>query len=164
MYYPSGTNRPPEINIINTMQHIIRIMCAIALVSSPLIVSAHEVDLSSDLAQSIRAEIMKDPRSGTIPTPELDAMISGLVHAAEEQGVQGGDVATLARADVGAAPVLCDFFCSVNAIFGFGGNDHTIPWGLGITSAILILFISLMLHRHHKHGIEPTIHSIHTHE
>ncbi len=120
---------------------------------------------STGLSQAIRAEILKDPRSSSIPAAQVDAMVASLAQAASQQGVTAADI-TWRPAEAksnGSKPLDCDFLCSINAIFGFGGNDFTIPIGLGVTSALLILFISMMLHRHHKHGIHPTIESIHTH-
>ncbi len=130
------------------------------ILALPLFVSAQSVGLS----EAIRAEIMKDPRSASIPSAQVDAMVASLAQAAQAQGVTESDI-TWRPVEAGedAVPAECGFLCSVNAIFGFSGDDYTIPIGLGITSAILILFISLMLHRHHKHGIHPTVESIHTH-
>ena len=132
-----------------------------AVMTVPLFVSAQ----SAGLSQAIRAEILKDPRSADIPQAQMDAMVASLAQAAAQQGVSESDITwhpVTAKNDSNT-PLECGFLCSVNAIFGFGGNDYTIPFGLGITSALLILFISMMLHRHHKHGIHPTIESIHTH-
>ncbi len=132
-----------------------------AVLALPLMVSAQTAGLS----EAIRAEILKDPRSASIPSAQVDAMVASLAQAAAQQGVTESDI-TWRPVEAGeeSAPARCGFFCSVNAIFGFTGNDYTIPIGLALTSAILILFISLMLHRHHKHGIHPpTVESIHTH-
>lgn len=120
---------------------------------------------SSGLEDAIRIEIMKDPRTRTIPVDQLEAMVESLTAAAEAQGVTESDI-TWRPAKTGqdaatALPDNCGFFCAVNAIFGFGGDDYTIPIGLGITSALLILFISMMLHRHHVHGVVPHIDAIH---
>ncbi len=132
-----------------------------AIVSLPLLVGAQSIGLS----EAIRAEILKDPRAASIPSAQVDAMVASLAQAAAQQGVTESDITwrpVEAAETESAAP--CGFLCSINAIFGFGGNDYTIPVGLGLTSALLILFISMMLHRHHKHNIvPPTIESIHTH-
>ncbi len=119
---------------------------------------------STGLAEAIRAEILKDPRASTIPSAQVDAMVASLAQAAAQQGVTESDI-TWRPATVGdEGQASCGFFCAVNTIFGFGGDDYTIPVGLAITSALLILFISMMFHRHHKHGIHPpTVESIHTH-
>ncbi len=136
-------------------------LCAAAILSLPLLVGAQ----SAGLSEAIRAEIMKDPRSASIPSAQVDAMVASLAQAASQQGVTASDITWQpAEATTGSSSGECGFLCSINAIFGFGGNDYTIPVGLGVTSALLILFISAMLHRHHKHGIvPPTIESIHTH-
>jgi hypothetical protein len=132
-----------------------------AVLALPLMVAAQ----SSGLSQAIRAEILKDPRSASIPSAQVDAMVASLAQAAAQQGVTESDI-TWRPVEAGqdGTQGACGFFCSINEIFGFGGNDYTIPVGLGITSALLILFISMMFHRHHKHGIHPpTVESIHTH-
>lgn len=131
------------------------------LLSIPLLVSAQ----SQSLSEAIRAEILKDPRAASIPSAQVDVMVASLAQAAAEQGVTESDITWRPVETSESTPVApCGFFCSINAIFGFGGDDYTIPLGLGITSALLILFISMMLHRHHKHDIvPPTIESIHTH-
>lgn len=133
-------------------------VCATALLALPLVAGAQ----SDGLSQAIRAEILKDPRSSSIPVAQIDAMVASLAQAAQQQGVNEADI-TWRPVEVGSisSSGTCGFFCSVNAIFGFGGDDYTIPVGLGITSALLILFISAMFHRHHVHGVEPTIESIH---
>ncbi len=137
----------------------IKFAAVVALVVLPFTVGAQSVGLT----EAIRAEILKDPRSASIPTAQVDAMVASLAQAAAQQGVTESDITWRpAVADTGTSGE-CGFFCSINEIFGFGGNDYTIPLGLGITSALLILFISMMLHRHHKHGIDPTVEAIHTH-
>ncbi len=131
----------------------------IAFAFIPLIASAQ-----SSLAETIRKEILKDPRASTISSTQLDAMVASLAQAAEAEGVTEADI-SWRPAEVGAETVVpeeCDFFCRVNSIFGFAGEDYTIPIGLGVTSALLILFISMMLHRHHVHGVHPTVDAIHT--
>lgn len=130
-----------------------------AILTVPFMLNAQSAGLSA----AIRTEIMKDPRSSDIAPAQIDAMVASLAYAAAEQGVTESDI-TWRPAEAGTGQSgPCGFFCQMNTIFGFGGNDHTIPLGLGITSALLILFISMMLHRHHTHGIVPTVESIHTH-
>lgn len=124
----------------------------------PLMMSAQ----STGLSNAIRAEILKDPRSADIPQAQIDAMVSALAQTASAQGVSESDITWKpVTRQGGLEPEACGFFCTINRIFGFGGDDFTIPIGLGITSALLILFISMMLHRHHVHGVEPTVEAIH---
>lgn len=133
-------------------------VCAAALLAVPVCAAAQTTGLES----AIRAEILKDPRAADIPQAQIDAMVSALAQTAAAQGVSEADItwkpATREGAAIGGP---CGFLCTVNSIFGFGGNDYTIPIGLGVTSALLILFISMMLHRHHVHGVEPTVEAIH---
>ncbi len=137
------------------------VVATAVILALPFMVGAQ----STGLSEAIRAEILKDPRAADIPAAQVDAMVASLALAAAQQGVTESDITwrPAESSDAsGAAP--CGFVCSINAIFGFGGDDYTIPIGLGITSALLILFLSMMLHRHHTHGIvPPTVESIHTH-
>jgi hypothetical protein len=137
-----------------------KIAAVAAILALPLMAGAQTVSLSD----AIRTEIMKDPRSSSIPSAQIDLMVASLAQAASQQGVNASDIAWRPAEAKAEGSASCDFLCQINAIFGFGGNDYTIPLGLGLTSAFLILFISLMLHRHHKHGlVPPTVESIHTH-
>ena len=142
------------------MKHSFKIatICTAAVLTVPFMLSAQ----STGLQRAIRAEIMKDPRSADIPQAQIDAMVSVLAQTASAQGVNEADI-TWKPVSVRGTPedAQCGFLCTVNRIFGFGGDDFTIPIGLGITSALLILFISMMLHRHHVHGVEPTVDAIH---
>lgn len=133
-------------------------ICATAVLSVPLLAAAQ----ANGLENAIRAEIMKDPRSQDIPPVQMDAMVTALAQTAAAQGVSESDITWKpATRGTAAAPAECGFLCTVNRIFGFGGDDYTIPIGLAVTSALLILFISMMLHRHHVHGVEPNIDAIH---
>ena len=133
-------------------------ICTAAVISIPFMLSAQ----TTGLQNAIRAEIMKDPRSADIPKAQIDAMVSALAQTASAQGVSEADI-TWKPVKASSAPggAECGFLCTVNRIFGFGGDDFTIPIGLGVTSALLILFISMMLHRHHVHGVEPSVDAIH---
>jgi hypothetical protein len=133
-------------------------LCTAAIIAVPALVGAQ----ASGLESAIRAEILKDPRSADIPEAQMDAMVIALAQTASAQGVSEADISwrpATRGGDANSGP--CGFFCTVNRIFGFGGDDYTIPIGLGVTSALLILFISMMLHRHHVHGVEPTVEAIH---
>ncbi|MBP9757857.1 MAG: hypothetical protein KBD06_04615 [Candidatus Pacebacteria bacterium] len=133
-------------------------ICAAAVLAAPFMLSAQ----SAGLSNAIRAEIMKDPRSSDIPPAQIEAMVVALAQTASAQGVSESDITWKpVRAESATGSVECGFFCTINRIFGFGGDDYTIPIGLGVTSALLILFISMMLHRHHVHGVEPTVEAIH---
>jgi hypothetical protein len=133
-------------------------ICAAAVIAVPFMAGAQSLGLQN----AIRAEIMKDPRSSEIPPAQIDAMVSALAQTAAAQGVSETDITWRPATRAGAGePAACGFLCTINQIFGFGGDDFTIPIGLGVTSALLILFISMMLHRHHVHGVEPTVDAIH---
>jgi hypothetical protein len=123
------------------------------------------------LQEIIRAEIMKDARSQEIGPVDLDAMVAALAEAARSEGITAQDItwqpAQAVSTEYESATereASCNFLCQVNRIFGFAGNTYIIPLMLGVTSGIIILIVGSMLHRHHKHSIEPTIESIHTHQ
>lgn len=143
------------------MRTTVQIAAVAVILTLPFLAGAQ----SAGLSEAIRAEILKDPRSASIPQAQVDLMVASLAQAAAQQGVSETDITwkPVAEGIESVTPRTCSFFCQIDEIFGFGGSDYTIPLGLGITSALLILFISLMLHRHHKHGIHPTVESIHTH-
>lgn len=128
-----------------------------SIVAVPFVAFAQDASLSA----TIRAEIMKDPRSADIAPEQIDALVAALTQAAQEEGVTERDILWRpAEARVSQEP-SCGFLCRVNEVFGFGGRDYTVPVGLGIASAILILFLTTMYHRHHEHGVEPSIEAIH---
>lgn len=151
--------------IVQITNYSMRILLTASIAFSmiaPFTIQAQE----SDLVTTIRAEIMKDPRSTDIPPAQMDSMVAALAEAAAAQGVTATDITWRpAEVDTSAQPTTadCGFFCRVNGIFGFEGDDYTIPLGLGVSSAILILIISMMFHRHHAHGVMPTIDAVHEH-
>ncbi len=135
-------------------------------VTVPSATFAQNASSTTELEMVIKTEMLKDSRAKLLPAEQLDAMVKSLAEAAMQQGVTASDitwtpVATGPDSVVKQQPEECNFLCAVNRIFGFGGNDYVIPLTLGVTSAIIIIFISMMLHRHHVHGVEPHIEAIH---
>lgn len=124
----------------------------LALFTVPFVVHGQE----NDLQTSIRAALLSDPRTAALSSAEIDAMVDILTEEAEKQGMTSRDIewrpdtqstfttTSDASASCGGIP---SFLCALNTAFGFDGSDPTIAIGLGITSAILIVLLGLMLER-----------------
>ena len=121
---------------------------------------------SSELEASIRAELLKDPRSAEMSAADLDALVSILAREAGAEGVSSEDIEWRAekampeiviQGESAPAPV-CDgfpaFFCTVHDAFGFDGSNFIIPMGLLITSGLL-WFLLYELRHHHRTGEIP---------
>lgn len=118
-----------------------------ALFLMPLAASAQ----TSDLKATIRAELLKDPRTTSLTVAQLEAMVELLSGEAQEQGMTPSDIAWRPASfsqqvtDVcGATPqVLCIF----GVALGFIGSDPTIPYILGAASMALVWILAEMIHR-----------------
>lgn len=137
-------------------------LAAVALIigcALPLAVLAQSVSLEA----SIRAELLKDPRSAEMSAADLDALVAILAREAGAEGISSEDIewraeeATPTMVVVGeTAPAsVCDgfpaFFCTVHDAFGFDGSNFIIPLGLLITSGLL-WFLLYELRHHHRMG------------
>lgn len=127
-----------------------RVVFTGALVALPLFVQAQ----SADLQTTIRQALLSDPRTASLSAVQIDAMVQILVEEAERRGISSQDINwrpqqydTFAEGDGVASSCgnIPSFLCSLNQAFGFDGSDPTIAIGLGITSALLIVIIGLML-------------------
>ena len=134
----------------------IALVSLIAACTLPLLVLAQEADLRA----TIRAELLKDPRTAMMSEAELETMIELLAAGAQEEGVSGRDIAW--RPPEGAIVAISDaqepacdgypkFFCDVQRAFGFDGSNYVIPLGLLITSGLL-WFLLHELRIHHRLG------------
>jgi len=122
-----------------------------AVFAVPLFVHGQETDLRT----SIRAALLSDPRTEKLSAAEMDAMVEILSAEAEKQGITSSDIQWRPQAESTFTNTAADesvscgnipgFLCALNTAFGFNGSDPTIAIGLGITSAILIVIIGLML-------------------
>ncbi len=123
----------------------------------PLLAHAQTSD-TSDLKATIRAQLLLDPRSAQMPPAEFDAMVSALTEQAQKAGMTAKDIKwrpQLPPANTRGDTFLfkCDpnsFMCSVSKAFGLDGGDLTIPIGLGISSALLVLILGTMMAVRHK--------------
>ena len=106
---------------------------------------------SSELRETIRAEILKDPRAASIPESQLASMIDALAREAEAQGITWCYISwTLASEN--RASARCWFLCNVNAAFGFDGGTYIMPALLLLASAIGVFAFYIRRH-HHRQNI-----------
>lgn len=115
---------------------------------------------SSSLEATIRAALLKDPRSAEMSAADVDAMVALLAQGASEEGVSSSDIewraeeampTMIVEGESAPAPV-CDgfpvFFCTVHDAFGFDGSNFIIPLGLLISSGLLWFLLYELRHRH----------------
>jgi hypothetical protein len=106
-----------------------------------------------DLQSTIRAELLRDPRTSSMSQVQIDAMVSALSQNAQQQGLTPQD---LTWRPTGSQPVAPNNFCApypqylcvMSAAFGFIGGDYIIPLWLGILS--LLFLLTNALHKHHE--------------
>lgn len=119
----------------------------IALV--PAVSSAQQDDLNA----TVRSAILSDPRSASMTSAEIDAMVEILSGQAQEQGVTAQDITwrpaepVVETSDTSACGSLPAFFCQLNWAFGFDGSDLKIPIGLGVSSGWLLFVLGMMLEK-----------------
>lgn len=164
-YTNKDNQHPPELGggmmeYTNAMIRTSITFVLLAVLVTPFMTSANEQNAS--LEEVIRAEIQKDERAAGIPDAQLEAMVAALAEAARTQGVTASDILWRPAAATEETPVECGWLCKINSVFGFSGTDYSIPISLTLLSGILILFMAAMFHRHHTHGVEPTIEAIHS--
>ncbi|HEY4488199.1 MAG TPA: hypothetical protein VJB97_01660 [Candidatus Paceibacterota bacterium] len=104
---------------------------------------------SSELRETIRAEILKDPRAASIPESQLASMIDALAREAEAQGITPADI-TWTPANENRAAARCGFLCNVNAAFGFDGGTYIMPALLLLASAIGVFAFYIRRHYHRQ--------------
>ena len=108
----------------------------------------------SDLRATIRAELLSDPRTSSLTSAQLNAMVDLLSQQAQKQGLSASDIewhpTPPAPSDTTVVPAAtCNgsFTCEIDQAFGFVGSDTTIPFVLGAASMGLIWSIAEILHR-----------------
>jgi len=109
----------------------------------------------ADLSTTIRAELLSDPRTSSLSSAQLDAMVQLLTQKAQAQGITASDITWHPQQSFApGAPVApvesCagNFTCTFDEAFGFVGPDTSIPFLLGMASMGLIWIIAEMIHRH----------------
>jgi hypothetical protein len=120
------------------------------------------------LQATIRAAILKDPRSASMSQAQIDAMVSALASQAQSQGVTAQDIAynpgtpvptiTASYPPEGCTDISSSL-CTLGQALGFDTPDKEVPIGLWITSGLLIGIIWLMRrnpHLSHLTGVSST--------
>jgi hypothetical protein len=102
------------------------------------------------LSDTIRAAILKDPRSADLSSAQLDALVSALSNQAQAQGMTPQAIAYHPGAFVGTPSTAASYgscneisawLCPLGIALGYGTPDKEVPIGLWITSGLLIVII-----------------------
>lgn len=110
---------------------------------------------TGDLSATIRGQLMSDPRTATLSSAQIDAMVQLLAQEAQKRGLTASDITWKPQTFAGAptAPAAQDsactsaLTCAFTEAFGFVGPDTAIPFILGATSMALIWILAEMMHR-----------------
>ncbi len=135
------------------------VLVALLLLSAPFFARAQ----TDDLQTSVRAALLRDPRTASLTASQVDAMVQLIAGEATERGITARDiewrprqepsfVATDGGTSCGNIPRV---LCMLNTAFGFSGSDPTIAVGLGVTSGVLVLVIGAILGRRRFGGQPP---------
>jgi hypothetical protein len=152
--------------------HLIGIGLAILMALSVVLPSpSHAQTQSTDsaaLQATIRAEILKDPRSSSLTSAQIDALVAALSSQAQKQGVTAQAIAyrpgafvppTNSNSAFGYEPGTCTDIssplCALGQALGFDNPDKEVPIGLWITSVLLIAVIWLMRRNPHLNASAP---------
>ena len=134
----------------------------LALALSLTLPSVLRAEESAELGSTIEAAIRSDPRSSEMSEAQIDGIVQALAEEAGAQGVTTNDLTWRPEEDQPAQAGPCgeinDFLCALTDAFGFSGSDLTIPIGLGVSSALLLFVLGmLLLHRHGHHPVRGAI-------
>ena len=118
---------------------------------------AHAQIPGANLSDTIRAEIMNDPRTAAFSQGQIDEMVGILTQAAEAEGITAADITWRPQdpasfsAQMRQAFSVCEgtptLLCSFDVAFGFLGPDSNIPFILGAASMGLVWILAEMIHR-----------------
>jgi len=136
------------------------LLCALSI-AVPFLVAA-QATADTELQATIRAMLLSDPRTSSMTSAQIDAMVVALSGQAQKEGITSEDIewrpeaSALSATDSETTPSsVCGsmpaFLCAINVAFGFAGDALLIPLILGLTSGLLILILGIMLERHHLH-------------
>ena len=110
----------------------------------------------TDLRETIRAEIMKDPRSASIPAAQVEQMIDALTEEAQSKGITSEDILwaplptnTAASQNNTAAEACTSFSCRIAGAFGGKDSIYTIP--ILLLSLVALVYIARFFHRRPHH-------------
>lgn len=122
------------------------------LISLALLVPAMgHAQTSANLEATIRAELMSDPRTASLTSAQVEAMVSLLAQEAQRQGITASDITSRPSSFAEEMTDVCEgtpkVSCVFDVAFGLIGPDSTIPYILGATSMGLIWLLAEMIHR-----------------
>ncbi|MDR3570905.1 MAG: hypothetical protein P4L81_01760 [Candidatus Pacebacteria bacterium] len=118
--------------------------------------SAHAQTASLDqLRATIKTEIMADPRSQTMSSAQINALVNALTTQAQKQGLTTAQLTY--RPEVQSAPstgvTQCsDLSCSLAQAFGLDGSLPIIPVALIVLAVLFIATYSVMREMGHPHA------------
>ncbi|QQG38149.1 MAG: hypothetical protein HYS26_01170 [Candidatus Kaiserbacteria bacterium] len=128
-------------------------LALITLSALPLFAHAQS---DEELRSTIRAAIVADPRSASMSEAEIDVMVEALATQAKATGVTARDVESAARASQNTqrrspyASECTSFICKVNEAFGITGNASVIAVAMGVTAAVLLFVIGMLIEHHRR--------------
>lgn len=106
----------------------------------------------TDLQATIRAEILRDPRTSSMSQAQVEAMVATLSQNAQAQGLTPQDITWKPTGDVPVSTNFCApypaYLCLMSEAFGFIGGDYLLPLWLAVIS--LLFLIVNALHKHHE--------------
>jgi hypothetical protein len=122
---------------------------------------------NDDLRNAIEASVLADPRVANIPPEQLQGLIVALIAEAQAQHMTAADImsrpvpqqaaagSTFDNAQAQQQSTACllgwqGYLCNFNKVFGFDGNNHTIPIFLLCVTAFLIAVIWELIIHHRK--------------
>jgi predicted ABC-type sugar transport system permease subunit len=134
-------------------------------------IAASALDSSTELRSVITNSVLADPRSAGIPPAQLQGLVDSLVAEATAQHMTVADIVAhpqVLTSDVtfgqgqNVRSAACTsgwqgYLCQFNRVFGFEGNNHTIPLILLVVSAFLLAVIwEMILHRRKAMALKAT--------
>ncbi len=146
------------------MEIINKILATVLAIAAfmPIAVSAQEAN--ADLRSTIQNSVLADPRVANVPPAQLQELVDALFAQAQAQHMTSADIlwrpqqaaagSTFGN-NQGAETTTCTsgwqgYLCNFNHIFGFEGNNYTIPVFLLVTTAFLIAVIWELIIHHRK--------------
>lgn len=137
-----------------SFRYQIAVLMSLLFLITPFLIHAQTTD-QSELRAVIRAAILKDSRSASLPPAQIETMVDALTARAQTQGVTPAAIAFRAGSvdDTVVLPshtttqqtVVCadisSPLCALGYAVGFNNPDKSVPIGLWITSGILTIVI-----------------------
>lgn len=147
---------------ISTNQSVGIIIALLAIANLAMSPFALAQSSDADLRASIRAEILKDPRTASMSEAEITAMIDALTIGVQAEGIesnafiaQSRSFAPTAAEGVPSCGGMPEFLCRINQALGFDGTNALIPIVLLATSGLLAFLLYELKHHARIHGHIP---------